>query len=546
MPWNGGDGTPGSFPTLGYLVADWIEENLIVPDGLLKGQPFILTNEQINHLLWTYRLKPNARPEMGSQAFEFYGALLVRPQKSGKDPLAAAQACVQALGPVRFAGWDGDGEPVGMEMPTPWIQCAANSEDQVDNTYRPIFTMLTEGPVANLPGLDVGLGRTNLPTGGRIEPVTAQARSRLGARITYATFTESGLYTEVSGGLALARTMKRGLAGMDGRWMELTNAWDPAEESVAQRTYAAKAPGVYIDYRPPRTSVDLDDDAALRAELVYVYGDSAVENGGWVRIERIMEEIRDPATGKHEARRFFLNEVTVGSSDAVDAIKWAAQARPNEKLEPLERIALGFTGTQKDSASLVACRMSDGRLFHLRTWEKPPEMPSARWKIPREEVSEAVDDAWLGYRVLTMLCNPQHWQNEVNEWAGQYGAKLENWARKAGDFQPDVLELWLNSEMRMDQIIERFQTAHQGNEITHDNDPTLTLHALSSAIADGKRRSSAEDRMPGQTEFYRRIVRKIAGASISAFLGALLANEARGWAIEHGALMTDDGPPSIW
>lgn len=545
MPWRGAE-YKGEFPTLGHIVADWIEDYLIVPDGPRKGYPFILTDEQLRHVLWTYRLRPNARVEMGSQAFTFYGALLMRPQKSGKDPLAAAQACAQGLGPVRFAGWDAAGEPVGMHMPTPWIQCAANSEDQVDNTFRPIFTMLSEGPAANIPGLDVGLGRINLPDGGRIEPVTAASRSRLGARITFATFTESGLYTETSGGLALARTMKRGLAGMDGRWMELTNAFDPAEMSVAQRTYEAKAPGVFIDYRPPRTSVDLEDDQALRDELIYVYGDSAVENGGWVRIDRIMEEIRDPATGRFEARRFYLNEITVGSSEAVDALKWASQAVPDEPLKPLERIALGFTGTQKDSASLVASRMSDGRLYHLRTWEKPVDTPSAEWKIPRDVVETAVDEAWLGYNVVAMMCNPQHWQTEVNSWAGQYGAKLENWERRAGDFQPCVLELWLNSEMRMDQIVERFQTAHLRGEVTHDADPTLTAHALRAAIADGKLRSSAEDRPPGSTDRYRRIVRKNQAQSNSAFLAALLAFEARGWAIEHGALMIDDGPPGIW
>src|SRR5690606_30313649 len=242
--------------------------------------------EQWNHLLWTYRLKPTARPEMGSQAFEYYGALLVRPQKSGKDPLAAAQCCAQGLGPVRFDGWDADGEPVGAPMSTPWIQCAANSEEQVANTFDPIVTMLSEGPCADTPGLDVGLTRVNLPGGGRIEPVTAAARSRLGARITYPTFTEAGLYTESSGGVTLARTMKRGLAGMDGRWMELTNAWDPSENSVAQQTWEAKAPGVFLDYRQPRTRVDIDDDQALRAELAYVYGDAAIEAGGWVRLER--------------------------------------------------------------------------------------------------------------------------------------------------------------------------------------------------------------------------------------------------------------------
>jgi hypothetical protein len=508
-----------------------MEANLIVPDRAARGLSWKLTDEQWKHLIWTYRLRPTARPDMGSQAFSYYGSLLVRAQKSGKDPLGAAQCCAQALGPVRFAGWDADGEPVGMPMPTPWIQCAANAEDQVANTYDPIFAMLTEGPLADLPGLDVGLSRVNLPGGGRIEPVTAQARSRLGARITYATFTESGLYTDASGGVSLAKTMKRGLAGMDGRWMELTNAWDPAEQSTAQRTFEAKAPGVYIDYRPPRAHIDMDDEAALRAELVYVYGDSAAEAGGWVNIDRILEEAKDASTGENEARRFFLNEITVGSKAAVDPLLWANQARPGETLDKFEQIGLGFLGSQtREATSLVACRLRDGRLFHIRTWERPAHLGDADWQIPRPEVHATVKLAFETYDVATMMCSPHTWQTEVNVWAGEYPKR--------------VLEIWLNSEMRMDQIVERFETAHYGeDEFTHDGDETLTAHALAAALANGRKRSSAEERLPGQPENYRRVVRK-GRAPISAFQAGLLALEARGWAIEHGALLM--GAPNLW
>lgn len=532
MPWKGPDPDGDQFPTLGHLVAEWMEEYLVVPDGVNRGKPFVPTDEQYLHLLHTYRLHPSARPEMGSQAFRYYGSLLVRPQKAGKDPFAAADACANALGPVRFDGWDAHGNPVGAPMPTPWVQCAANSEDQVDNTFRPIFTMLSEGPAADIPGLDVGLGRVNLPDGGRIEPVTAQARSRLGARITYATFTESGLYTEASGGLALARTMKRGLAGMDGRWIEITNAWDPSERSVAQQTWEAKAPGVYLNYRPPRAHIDLADDQALYSELLYVYGDAALENGGWVNLHRIMEEIRNPATGEGEARRFFLNEVWVGSRDAVDPLKWATQARPGEPLKPAEKICLGFHGSQtKDATSLVAARLSDGRLYHLKTWERPPHVPETQWSVPRHEVDAAVTDAFAAYEVICMFATPATWQTEVNTWAGK-------WEKR-------VLELWLNSEMRMDQVIERFLTAHRGDEVTHDGDETLTKHALAAALANGRRRASAEERPVGSPDHYQRVVRKSWGMSTSAFLAALLAYEARGWAIEHGALV-DDGPPNLW
>ena len=42
-----GPTVPGEVPTLGFVVADWIEENLTAPDGT----PIILTTEQRDDLL---------------------------------------------------------------------------------------------------------------------------------------------------------------------------------------------------------------------------------------------------------------------------------------------------------------------------------------------------------------------------------------------------------------------------------------------------------------------------------------------------------------
>src|SRR5690606_27716571 len=112
--------------------------------------------EMWRHLLWAYRLRPDAREEDGPDAFVYSGSLLVRPQKWGKDPFNAARCIAHALGPVVFAGWDARGEPVGRPHPSPWIAVAATAEDQTDNTFRPLVTMLRDGPLAGTPGLDIG------------------------------------------------------------------------------------------------------------------------------------------------------------------------------------------------------------------------------------------------------------------------------------------------------------------------------------------------------------------------------------------------------
>jgi hypothetical protein len=521
VPWRGPE-VKGEFPTLGYLVGQWIEENLIVPDGPRMGAPYLLTDEMWRFLLRFYRLRLEARAEDGQEAYKHYGGQLVRPQKWGKDPFAGADAIAEALGPVGFAGWDAAGEPVGMPLPSPWVQCVATAEDQTANTFAPIVTMLRDGPLGDTPGLDIGETRIKLPGVGWIEPATSSGRARLGARLTFATFTETHLFHEATGGVTLAKAMKRNLAGMGGRWLEITNAWDPSENSVAQRTYKAKAPGVLIDYRPPRGKVDLEDDAALREEIRYVYGDSITSKGGWVREGRIIADIRDESTGEGEARRYFLNDVVVGTKDAIDAIKWAAFARPGELLAPGTKVALGFDGSlSRDATALIACRLSDGRLFTLRVWEHDG---SPEWQVPRVNVDEAVRGAFDAYEVGYLYADPYRWQDYLNTWEAAFPGK--------------IVEFSTASEQRMDKAIERFLTAFRGDEITHDGDETLTRHALNAALAKGKHKAAShevedEDDSDLSTH-YLRVVKKKQGHWIDAFIAAILAYTARGKAIEDG------------
>ena len=529
MPWRGPE-VPGEFPTLGYLIGEWIEEFCIIPDGPRMGEPYRLTGEMWRHLLWAYRLRPDAREEDGPDAFVYSGSLLVRPQKWGKDPFNAARCIAHALGPVVFAGWDARGEPVGRPHPSPWIAVAATAEDQTDNTFRPLVTMLRDGPLAGTPGLDIGDTRVKLPGVGWIDPVTASAKARLGGRFTFVSITESGLLVGdgPTGGVTFGRVLKRNTAGMGGMWSEITNAWDPTENSLAQRTFEAKAPDVFIDYRPPRRRVELDDNDAVLREIVYVYGDSARCNGGWVSERRILAEIQNPSTGEAEARRFFLNEITGGTRDAIDPARWDALARDDDPLQPGEAITLGFDGSRsRDATALRACRIRDGRLFHLRVWE--PDGPD--WVVPRTEVDQAVRDAFAAYDVRYLYADPYRWQDYLDVWAALFPGR--------------VVEFPTNVEQRMDKAIERFLTAFRAGELTHDGHEVSTRHAKNAALAKGKRKPGREDEHGGASEHYLRVVKKRAGLLIDDFVAGILAYEARGRAVEEGAL-TEQSAPNLW
>jgi hypothetical protein len=424
MPWRGPD-YKGEFPSLGWTVGEWIEGHCVIPDGDRLGDPYLLTDEMWTFLVWHYRLRPAATQDTWASAWAYRRSQLVRPQKWGKGPLTAAMICAEGVGPVRFAGWDADGEPVGREWATPWIQVTATSEDQTDNVYRALRPMIDEGPLAEwIP--DTGETRINIPGGGLIEPVTSSKNARLGQRITFSVQDETHCWTESNGGVAIASTQRRNLSGTGGRAVETTNAWDPSEQSVAQRTAEAPVKDVYRDHRqaPP---VSLSNKTERKKALRIAYGDSARRPGGWVDIDRIDGELaeiaeKDPA----QAERFYLNRIVAGTGAWLDRDRWDARAKPRT-IPDGTAIVLGFDGSDIDDWTGIRAETLDGYQF-TPTYgpdERPTIWDPADWdgQVPRLEVDAALDELMERYRVLRMYADPPYWKTEIDTWGDRYGTR---------------------------------------------------------------------------------------------------------------------------
>lgn len=529
MPWRG-PAEPGEFPTLGYDVGEWIESNVVIPDGYRQGGPFKLTDEMWKFLLHFYRLYLRAAPWPAPDSLVHTGAQLRRSQKWGKDPFGAAIILAQALGPTNFDGWDAVGEPVGAPYPTPLIACLGTSEDQTDNTWRPLLAMIRLGPLANLPGMDAGETRIVLPSGGKIEPVTTSARARLGAPMTFVTITESHLFTLQGGHRKVCGAVKRNVAGMDGRWLELTNAWDPTEGSEAQVTAESGDERVYVDTVEPSRVDDLTDDEALYAELLRQYGDSARERGGWVNIRgRIMHEARSSRHLEADRRRFFLNEIVVGESVFVDPTRWELAGKDDPPLTKGDAIALGFDGSKYlDATALVASRLSDGRLFCLRLWERPADAERG-WKVPGAEVDRAVRDTFAAYRVSYLFADPYRWQDYLDNWSAA--------------FPKQVVEFPTNVEQRMDRAIERFTTSFAEGEITHDGSASLARHVNNAVLVKGQKKKPRPGEEDSIATHYMKMAKRGDGMLIDLAVAAVLAHHARGQAIEDGFLIP---PPAFF
>ncbi|MEV1006119.1 hypothetical protein [Streptomyces sp. NPDC049881] len=426
------------WPTL-WVVPDWIEAHCPVPDGVRAGDDMELYPWQLWCTVNHYRVRPGATVGQMATAFHYRRSQIVAPQKTGKGPWSAAVVLVEAVGPSVFAGWarGGEryrcadhgcgcgwwyeyraGEPMAVPYPTPEIQLTAASEDQVANVYRPLQSMVQRGPLSAL--LRVGEEFTRVAPQGRIDVVTSSAISRLGNPIRFALQDETGLWTTANRLRRVAETQRRNAAGMGGRSMETTNAWDPSEDSVAQQTSASAAQDVFRYHPQAPRSLSYGDKRSRRRIHRYVYAGSAHVDLDAIEAEAAELMERDPA----QAERFYGNRPVAGSASWLAGEKWAAKAKPR-RVRPFTRIVLGFDGSDMDDWTAIRAETMDGHQF--TPLYGPDDAPTI-WnpadhggQVPRGEVRAAMDQLMTRYDVVRLYADPPYWDTEVDEWVDAYG-----------------------------------------------------------------------------------------------------------------------------
>lgn len=490
---------PGQVCSLGYRLVHLIESDLGIS----------LTDEQADRVVAYYALDVETGKRLVRRA------ALRRPKGAGKSPEGGYLAYAELVGPVLFSHW-ADGQPVGRRHADPWVQLAAVSEDQTDNVMVWLFdTLAARRDVLARRGVDLGRTRIYLAgRPGRIEPVTASAGSREGQRITFAVLDQSESWFPGNGGTRLANTIRRNAAKMGGWTLELQNAPAPGDESVADETARAAeraVAGVLYDSRPAPWVEDLADRPKLIEALRVAYGEATK----WVDLERLADEIQDPATDPSDARRYYLNQAVAWEEDAVELVLWDALQLPGATLQPGDAITLGFDGSDSDdSTALVAMRHSDRCLFVLRAWSKPEGAKS--WNVPRVEVRDAVADAFDRYRVARMYCDPPFWQTDIDEWKAMHGP-VHRWTSY--------------SDTKIAEATARFDALTRAGEIRHNGDPELRRH-----LAAARRQRCRNGWRPAKKD-----TRKI-----DVFLAALAAVHAHGDALAAGELSERAEATELW
>lgn len=464
------DGFIVDFPTL-FVALDWGMQHCVVPDGFERGEPFDPVDWQAWCFLNAYRLKPTARVGQLAPAFYWRRSQIVLPQKAGKAPYTALRISNEAVGPALFDGWaeGGEvwdcrdhgcgcgwiyeyepGEAMGRPWPTPLIQITAFSEDQTDNIYAALRPMIDLGPLSELIP-KTGEEFIRLPNGGRIDTVTSKAQSRLGARVTYVPQDETGIWLPSTSMPRVARTQRRGAAGMGGRVEETTNAWDPNENSVAQETSEAAATDIFRFHPQAPRSLNYRDKRERRRIHRYVYLGSR-----WVDLDAIEAEAaelleRDPG----EAERFYGNRIVAGAdkafrSDVYDGLKQLV-AIPRGRL-----VTLGFDGSlTKDATGLVVTDVAAGHQSVVDWWRRPPEYTDDdEFQVPIDELNDAVAFAFDTWDVWRFNGDPPHYRDDMNRWAGIYG-------------DDKIVEFWTNVKKQMAYALRDFRTDMRPGVMSH-------------------------------------------------------------------------------
>lgn len=464
-----------SFPTLGWVVADWIEQWLVHGPGVVSGDPVRLTDEQLVFLAHAYRLDEYTGRRVYTRC------VLSRPKGWAKSEFAAWVTIAEALAPVRFSHWAEDGQPVGRVVQDPQIRLMATEVDQVGNTYDNVTAGLLEGPAAEAYGLkdrsDIQADRVVLPNGGEIKVSTSSARAKDGGKETFAVGDEIHLFI-LAALIQMIRTILRNMvkrAADTQPWaLFTTTSYKPGENSLAEEYWdrakklSGSAPvtdqstGFLFDHRQggPLSEEEINGDPELvLAELAKAYGDAA-----WMVNEDVVREMRESTVS--DANRYFLNADVAGDAAYMSMSKWD-EAHSDERLKPGDFITLGFDGSRgDDSTALVACRVDDGLIQPLGIWNK--DESDDYWRVDSEAVHLAVSQAFTDFNVARFYCDPPYWDGDVDTWVKTYGAKK-------------VIEWYTSRRAPMFHALERLRVGIElSGELRHGGDPdlsrSLTLH----------------------------------------------------------------------
>jgi phage terminase large subunit-like protein len=393
------------FPAPGWERIDaFAREYLRVPKGTGAREPFILRPWQLDILKQLYPMA-GQRPRQG---------LVSMPRGNGKTGLAAVLAAY-----ALFAE-----EQEGAQ-----ILVVASDERQAGMIYRAVRRMIELEPrLAEQTHLYAD--RIYIPhTDSELRVLPADVGALQGWDPTLMIVDELHVVTEDV-------------------WEAVTTASDSVESVMWRLVDHGRKkidPGfIYVEFAAP-DGCALDDREAWRIANPAL-GDFLHEDA--------IEAILPPKTREAAFRRYRLGQWVGQAESWLPWGLWDELADPAAQILPKERVVLAFDGSASgDSTALIACTVENPYLFVIDVWENPGD---DRWRVPREDVTAAVNRAFRDFNVVELAADPWGWRSEIE---GNTGAAV-----------------------RMAPATDRLYQAIATRAVSHDADPRLAAH-MQNAVA---------------------------------------------------------------
>jgi hypothetical protein len=471
--------------TLGWTALSWCGRWL----QLQRDVPWRFTLEQARFMLHWYSLESDG-------TWTYRDGVLQRLKGWGKDPLGAALAMFELVGPCRLYDLEGD-TPVGTDNPDAWVQTAAVSLEQTKNTMRLLPGMVTAEARTQF-GVQLGkeqvyaLGSTRF-----LQAVTSSPATLEGARGSFILCNESHHWNSSNSGHDMIDVIERNAtksAGGAARILKITNAFEPGEDSVAERDRDAyeegQRPGAGGSVGLLYDSLEASEDAPLSAELAPEVVSTIRGDSTWLHIPSIVKSILDTRNPPSRSRRFWYNQVVAAEDAWMIATIWDDCADEKKLVGPDDEIVVFFDGSKSDdTTALVGCRVSDGHIFRIGSWSKPAGEAGKAWIVPREQVDKAVASMFESYRIIAFFADPsdtrddegeRFWEPLIDTWHRRYARQLQIWSLRSGEKTHSIAWDMRSPERTaiFTDAAQRFITEAQDRTLTHDGDRSLRAHVL--------------------------------------------------------------------
>lgn len=420
--------------SLGWEVLGFLSTHLNAR-AIGREDRYEFTLEQARFILHWYAVRPDG-------TWVYRDAVMQRVKGHGKDPLLAAISTNVLVGPDEVVDVDEKrGIVHGRQVTQVLVQLAAVSQEQTKTTMQ-LFPALFTDEFRHKFGI-MPPGKTQLDARNgvaHLDAVTSSPAKLEGFRPRLTVGNETHWWLAGNNGHEMdAVTRRNKNKNAQARSLKATNAFAPGRDSIAERDREAYEAGdlpemLYDTVEAPRHA-ELN---AKHGEIVVpmVRGDST-----WLTTQMFVGALEDPRDPDSTKRRFWYNQVQASEETWLDPQVWKDIApAPDEELIvlPGERIVVFGDGSKSDDATaLVGCRISDGLVFFLGVWQRPPGLTNeqrALWRVNRDDVDAKVAGIMDTYNVAGFWFDPSdvlddedgssYWTPYCDIWHTRYGTKM--------------------------------------------------------------------------------------------------------------------------